>query len=50
MEKYQKAGTAEKKKIIEDYSSFGMLMKEISLMDQLFSNERSCKERAFCNI
>ena len=33
MEKYQKAGTAEKKKIIEDYSSFGMLMKEISLMD-----------------
>lgn len=45
MKKYQKAVTAEKKKIIEDYPSFGMLMKTISLMDQLFSNERSYKER-----
>lgn len=27
MKKYQKAGTAEKKKIIEDYPSFAMLMK-----------------------
>lgn len=45
VKKYRKAGTAEKKQIIEDYPSFGMLMKAISLMDQLFNNERSYKER-----